>query len=146
MCMIIIAFHVIGWLTCLLQGNSTLADSGWPSSLISTLSRNQPQPPPRPSWPIRTLLRVPSDTASITNSSAWGKQSERKKRDVKGWNAFLSNIRNCIWYAFGILCVVAALMTSILTKEERDKRQGSQMCGHKIVCPFWLSPSYVGKI
>lgn len=65
------------------------------------------------------------------------KQTEQEKnRIVKGWNVFLSNIRNCIWYAFGILCVVAVLKMSVdlswQRKKDRDKWQRSQMCGHKI--------------
>lgn len=55
--------------SCLKQGNSMAMDSGWPSSLTSTLSRNQPQPPPRPSWPTRTRRTRPKDTDSMRNSS-----------------------------------------------------------------------------
>lgn len=65
-----------GWLACLKQGNSLADASGWPSSLTVTLSRNQPQPPPRPSCPTRTLQTRPRHTASMRNSSCWRSEKE----------------------------------------------------------------------
>lgn len=72
--------HVKVLLPCLKQGNSMAIVSGWPSSLTITLSRNQPQPPPRPSWPTRTLRTWPKDTDSMRNSSCW--REDREKKDV----------------------------------------------------------------
>ncbi len=69
-------------LPCLKQGNTMAKDSGWPSSLTITLSRNQPQPPPRPSWPTRTLRTWPKDTDSMRNSSCWGKTGRKLDKDA----------------------------------------------------------------
>ena len=69
-------------LPCLKQGNWTAKDSGWPSSLTITLSRNQPQPPPRPSWPTRTLRTWPTMTDSMRNSSCWGKTERKLRKNV----------------------------------------------------------------
>lgn len=74
----------------LLHGNSTACDSAWPSSRTCTLSRNHPQPPPRPSWPIRTRRTCPIDTASMMNSSAWDQTQESKGGNVS------EDIKSCL--------------------------------------------------
>lgn len=82
-----------------------------------------------PSWGCRVIQPLSQTHLPEANRA-------REKQNCKRMECFLSNIRNCIWYAFGILCVVAVLKMSVdlswQRKKDRDKWQRSQMCGYKI--------------
>ena len=85
----------------LLHGNSTV---GPLPHTMTTLSRNQPEPPPSPLWPMRIFSNFPNDTASSSNSSTCARRENgkcvsscyKKQRNGRGMNK-LTEAEWCIY-------------------------------------------------